>query len=210
MARYTGASCRQCRAEGQKLFLKSSRCYTGKCAVLRRSGLPGKNGQNRKKTSEYGLQLRAKQATRRYYGVLEKQFKHYYELAEKIKEGKAGENLLAILELRLDNVIYRIGWGGSRAQSRQLLLHGNFKVNGKKVNIPSYLTQAGDVISITEKSRNLESFKSIIEINRSRTYPKWLEFIDNENFEARIIQIPRREDIDLEVEETLIIELYSK
>jgi small subunit ribosomal protein S4 len=209
MARYTEASCRLCRAEGQKLFLKSSRCYSGKCSVARRSGMPGQHAQ-RKKSSEYGLQLRAKQTARRYYGVLEKQFKHYYEIVERIKEGKAGENLLAILETRLDNVIYRLGWGNSRPQARQLLLHGNFKINGKKVNIPSCRVCTGDLISVSLKGRASENLKAIIDSNRLRACPKWLERVGGEGFEAKVIDKPHREDIDLEVEETLIIELYSR
>ena len=148
MARYTGAVCRICRREGQKLFLKGERCYTGKCAISRRSYAPGQHGQGRKKVSEYGLQLRAKQKTRRYYGVLEKQFRHYYDLATRVKEGKTGENLLAILETRLDNVVYRLGWASSRAEARQLVVHGHFMVNGRRVDIPSYLVSVGDVVSI--------------------------------------------------------------
>lgn len=210
LARYTGASCRLCRAEGQKLFLKGSRCYSGKCAISRHSNTPGQHGHSKKKSSEYGLQLRAKQKARRYYGVLEKQFEHYYDFAEHIKEGKAGENLLAILESRLDNVIYRLGWGNSRAQARQFLVHGKFKINGKKVNIPSFRVRLGDLISVSEKGRNSESLKFIIDSNALRACPKWIERVGNENFEAKIIDKPKREDIDLEVEEALIIELYSK
>ena len=209
MARYTGAVCKLCRREGQKLFLKGERCYTGKCAIARRNYAPGQHGQGRKKISEYGLQLRAKQKTRRYYGVLEGQFRHYYELAEMIKEGKTGENLLAVLESRLDNVIYRTGWANSRAEARQLVLHRHFQVNGKTVNIPSYLVRPGDVISIKEKSRATQKFKDIIEANSSRPVVKWLE-ANNETFEAKVVDTAKREDIDLEVEETLIVELYSK
>lgn len=208
MARYTGSVCRLCRREGQKLFLKGERCYTDKCAITRRSYAPGQHGQGRKKLSEYGLQLRAKQMTRRYYGVLESQFRHYYELAEK-REGKTGEALLAILETRLDNVVYRLGWAGSRAEARQLVSHGHFNVNGRRVDIPSYLTKQGDVISVREKSKNSAKMKSILETNGSRPVPKWIE-INRENLEAKIIAIPQRDDIDLSVEETLIVELYSK
>lgn len=208
MARYTGAVCRICRREGQKLFLKGERCYTDKCGITRRSYAPGQHGQGRKKNSEYGLQLRAKQMTRRYYGVLEGQFRHYYELAEK-KEGKTGEALLAILESRLDNVIYRLGWAGSRAQARQLVVHGHFMVNGKRVDIPSYLTKPGEIVSICEKSRGRDSFKAILESYGSRPVPKWLE-VNQNALEAKIIGIPTREDIDLDVAETLIVELYSK
>ena len=209
MARYTGAVCRLCRREGQKLFLKGERCYTGKCSIARRSYAPGQHGQGRKKSSEYGLQLRAKQKARRYYGVLEHQFAHYYEMAAAMKEGKKGENLLAILESRLDNVVYRLGWANSRAEARQLVVHRHFSVNGRKVNIPSYLVKVGDVISINEKSRDSVKIKSILEANGSRPVPKWLE-VNNDKFEAKKIAMPSREDIDLDVEETLIVELYSK
>lgn len=209
MARYTGAVCKLCRREGQKLFLKGERCYTGKCSVSKRNYAPGQHGQGRKKVSEYGLQLRAKQKTRRYYGVLEKQFKHYYELAEMVKEGKTGENLLSILESRLDNIIYRAGWASSRPEARQLVLHRHFMVNGNRVNIPSYLVKVGDVISINEKSRSSQKIKDTLEINGSRPVVKWLE-VNNDTFEAKVIDSAKREDIDLEVEETLIVELYSK
>lgn len=208
MARYTGAVCRLCRREGQKLFLKGERCYTNKCSISRRAYAPGQHGQGRKKTSEYGLQLRAKQMTRRYYGVLESQFRHYYELAEH-REGKTGEVLLSLLETRFDNVVYRCGWGNSRAEARQLVVHGHFQINGKRVDIPSYLTKPGEVISICEKSRSSEKFKSVLEANASRPKPKWLE-VNNEALEAKIIALPTKEDIDLPVEETLIVELYSK
>ncbi len=209
MARYTGAVCRLCRREGQKLFLKGERCYSGKCAISRRSYAPGQHGQGRKKYSEYGLQLRAKQKARRYYGVLEKQFAHYFDLATKIKEGKKGENLLAILESRLDNIVYRLGWASSRAEARQLVVHKHFNVNGHKANIPSLLIKVGDVISIDEKSRDNAKIKSVIEANSSRIVPKWLE-LNSEKFEAKKVAMPAREDIDLDVEETLIVELYSK
>ncbi len=209
MARYTGAVCRLCRREGQKLFLKGERCYTGKCSISRRPYAPGQHGQGRKKLTEYGLQLRAKQKARRYYGVLEHQFAHYFELASKMKEGKTGENLLAILESRLDNIVYRLGWANSRPEARQLVLHKHFKVNGKCVNIPSFLVRVGDVITIDEKSQSLSKFKSLIEANSSRVIPKWLE-VNNDKFEAKKLSLPAREDIDLEVEETLIVELYSK
>lgn len=209
MARYTGAVCRLCRREGKKLFLKGERCYSGKCAIARRSYAPGQHGQSRKKSSEYGLQLRAKQQARRYYGVLENQFRHYFELAEKIKEGKTGENLLAILESRFDNVIYRLGWASSRAEARQLIVHKHFSINGKKVNIPSFLVKTGDVININEKSHSCIKIKSVLESNGSRPVPKWLE-VSNEKLEAKMVAMPSREDIDLDVEETLIVELYSK
>ena len=158
MARYTGAVCRLCRREGAKLFLKGQRCYTDKCAVARRSYAPGQHGQNRKKVSEYGLQLRAKQTAKRYYGVLESQFAKYFEMAEK-KSGVTGENLLQILESRLDNVVYRLGWANSRAEARQLVLHRHFTVNGKTVNIPSYLVKAGDMVAIKDESKQSPKFK---------------------------------------------------
>lgn len=208
MARYTGSVCRLCRREGQKLFLKGERCYTEKCAITRRSYAPGQHGQGRKKLSEYGLQLRAKQMTRRYYGVLESQFRHYYELAEK-REGKTGEALLSILETRLDNVVYRLGWAGSRAEARQLVSHGHFNINNRRVDIPSYLTKPGDVISVSDKSKSSNKMKLILETNGSRPIPKWID-INREKLEAKIIAIPQRDDIDLSVEETLIVELYSK
>lgn len=208
MARYTGAVCRLCRREGQKLFLKGERCYTDKCAVGRRSYAPGQHGQGRKKVSEYGLQLRAKQATRRYYGILEGQFRHYYELAKK-REGKVGEQLLAVLESRLDNVVYRLGFASSRPEARQLVVHNHFLVNGKKVNIPSYLVKPGDVVTVNEKKRQNAKMKAIIEANQSRPVPMWLE-VNREQYEGKMLRYPAREDIDLNVQETLIVELYSK
>ena len=209
MARYTGAVCRLCRREGQKLFLKGDRCYTGKCALERRSYAPGMHGNARnKKLSEYGVQLREKQKARRYYGVSEKQFSHYFELAEK-RQGQAGENLLAILESRLDNVAYRLGFAMSRAEARQLVRHAHFTVNGQKVNIPSYQVKPGDVIELKEGSRSLDKFKGSLEANASRVIPKWLEF-DQANKVAKVVAVPAREDIDLPIEEHLIVELYSK
>lgn len=208
MARYTGAVCRQCRREGQKLFLKGERCYTDKCAVTRRTYAPGQHGQGRKKNSEYGIQLRAKQMTRRYYGVLESQFRKYYEMAEK-KPGKTGDALLAILESRLDNVVYKLGWASSHAEARQLVNHGHFTVNGKRVDIPSYLTVPGDVISIKEGSRGSEKFKAVMEANASRPVPKYLE-VNNDTLEGKVVAVAQREEIDLSVDETLIVELYSK
>ena len=208
MARYTGAVCRLCRREGQKLFLKGDRCYTDKCALARRQYAPGQHGQGRKKNSEYGIQLRAKMMTRRYYGVLEKQFAHYFELASK-KPGKAGENLLFILESRLDNVVYRLGWASSRAEARQLVTHGHFTVNGKRVNVPSFLTKVGETVAIKEASLSSEKIKAVLEANASRPVPKWLD-LDRANHQAKIAAIPERSDVDLQVEETLIVELYSK
>lgn len=209
MARYTGAVCRQCRREGQKLFLKGERCYSSKCALDRRSYAPGQHGQARnRKASEYGKQLRTKQMARRYYGVLEGQFRHYFEKAEKM-QGMAGENLLRVLESRLDNVIYRLGLASSRAQARQLVTHGHFTVNGRKVNIPSYLTRVGEVVAVKDSSRQLGLIKELVEKNSGRAIPKWLD-MNRETLEAKIVALPEREDIDLAIEETLIVELYSK
>lgn len=208
MARYTEAVCRLCRREGQKLFLKGERCYSGKCAIDRRAYAPGQLGQGRKKLSEYGLQLREKQKAKRFYGVLEGQFAHYYELAEK-KAGVTGENLLQILESRLDNVIYRLGFGLSRAESRQLVVHGHFLVNGKKVDIPSYLVKEGDVITIKETSRSLPKIKAIIEATEGKNIPEWLD-LDRNTLQGKVVTLAKRSDIDLEVEEHLIVELYSK
>ena len=208
MARYTGAVCRLCRREGQKLFLKGERCYTDKCGLTRRAYAPGQHGQGRKKLSGYGLQLREKQKARRYYGVLEGQFRHYFELANK-KAGVTGENLLAILESRLDNVVYRLGFGTSRPEARQLVRHGHFTVNGQKVNIPSYLVKVGDVIAIKEESKSSEKIKNVIEITASRVVPKWLD-LDNNTLTGKVVAVAEREDIDLPLEEHLIVELYSK
>jgi len=208
MARYTGPVCRLCRREGTKLFLKGERCYTKKCGIDRRAYAPGQHGQGRKKVSEYGKQLRTKQIARRFYGVLEGQFHHYFEMAEKM-QGVTGENLLALLESRLDNVIYRLGLASSRAEARQLVLHGHFRVNDRKVNIPSFLTKAGQVITVKESSRQNEKIKAIIDANSSRPIPKWLD-LNREKLEATVVSMPNREDIDLPIEETLIVELYSK
>ena len=208
MARYTEAVCKLCRREGQKLFLKGERCYTDKCAINRRAYAPGQHGQGRKKTSEYGLQLRAKQMTRRFYGVLENQFHHYYETATTM-QGKAGDNLLILLESRLDNVVYRCGWASSRAEARQLVVHGHFTVNGKKVDIPSYLVKPGETIAIKDSSRQSDKFKAVLEANSARPVPKWLD-VDAQNAQAKVVEMPTREEIDLEVDETLIVELYSK
>ena len=208
MARYTDAVCRQCRREGQKLFLKGERCYSDKCAINRRSFAPGQHGKARKKLSEYGLQLREKQKARRYYGVLEGQFHHYFEMAER-KAGLTGENLLQILESRLDNVVYRLGFAMSRPEARQLVVHGHFTVNGKKVNIPSYLVSAGDVIAVQQKSKQSEKFKVVAEANANRPVPAWLE-VDRENQSGKVVALPSRDQIDLDIQETLIVELYSK
>ena len=207
MARYTEAVCRQCRREGQKLFFKGDRCYT-KCSFDKRPYAPGQHGQGRRKPSEYGLQSREKMKVRRYYGVLERQFRKYFEMAER-RKGETGPNLLAILESRLDNVVYRLGFAMSRPEARQLVLHGHFTVNGKRVNIPSFLVKPGDMIALCEKSRSLEKFKNNIEANASRPAPKWLD-LDSANAQAKVTALPERDDIDLPIEEHLIVELYSK
>lgn len=208
MARYTGAVCKLCRREGKKLFLKGDRCYTGKCAFERRSYAPGQHGQGRKKTSEYGMQLRAKQQARRYYGIQEGQFHKYFLMAER-KQGMTGENLLRICESRLDNVAYLLGWASSRAEARQLTTHGHYLVNGKKVDIPSYLLKAGDVVSIREKSRDSEKIKAVLEANASRPVPEWLDK-NGDDLIAKIVKLPDREQIEVPVEEHLIVEFYSK
>ena len=208
MARYTDAVCRQCRREGQKLFLKGERCYSDKCAINRRSFAPGQHGKARKKLSEYGLQLREKQKARRYYGVLEGQFHHYFEMAER-KAGITGENLLQILESRLDNVVYRLGFAMSRPEARQLVVHGHFTVNGKKVNIPSYLVSAGDVIAVQQKTTQSEKCTGVAAANANRPVPAWLE-VDRENQSGKVVALPSRDQIDLDIQETLIVELYSK
>ncbi|GAA3657055.1 30S ribosomal protein S4 [Asaccharospora irregularis] len=207
MARYTGASCRQCRREGMKLFLKGDRCYTDKCAIVKRNYAPGQHGQGRKKVSNYGLQLREKQKVKRIYGVLETQFRNLYERAENMP-GKAGENLLNLLERRLDNVVYRMGLASSRKEARQLVTHGHFTLNGNKVDIPSITVKVGDVIEVKEKSKSSAKFKALVESN-SRIAPKWLE-ANLEQMNVKVVALPTREDIDLEIAEHLIIELYSK
>ena len=209
MARYTGAVCRICRREGQKLFLKGERCYTGKCAITRRAYAPGQHGQARnKKSSEYGKQLRTKQYVRRYYGVLEGQFHHYFEMATKM-QGVTGENLLRLLESRLDNVVYRLGFASSRPQARQMVTQGHFTVNGRKVNVPSYLLRLGDIVAMKDTSRSNDGIKAILEANASRPVPKWLE-VNREEVSGKVATVAAREDISLEIEETLIVELYSK
>ena len=208
MARYTDANCRLCRREGQKLFLKGERCYSGKCALEKRNYAPGQHGQARKKTSDYGLQLREKQKAKRFYGMQEKQFRNLFDKAAR-KQGKTGENLLILLETRLDNAVYRLGFASSRKEARQLVLHRHFTVNGKRVNIPSYLCKAGDVIAVADGFKNSEKLKSIVEINGARPVPMWIDK-NNDQMVASIVRLPNREDIDLEVEEHLIVELYSK
>ncbi|NLM73538.1 MAG: 30S ribosomal protein S4 [Clostridiaceae bacterium] len=208
MARYTDASCKLCRREGQKLFLKGERCYSNKCAIARRPYAPGQHGAQKKKLSGYGLQLREKQKAKRFYGILESQFRKYFEMANR-KKGITGEILLQLLESRLDNVVYRMGFATTRAEARQLVTHAHFVVNGKKVNIPSYLVKVGDEIAVSEKGRKSPRFKEILDITGSKVVPKWLE-VDQENLKGKVVALPEREDIDLNVQETLIVELYSK
>ncbi len=208
MARYTGPVCKLCRREGKKLFLKGERCYTGKCALERRAYAPGQHGQSRKKATEYGLQLRAKQQAKRYYGIQESQFYKYFVMAER-KQGVTGENLLRICESRLDNVVYLLGWANSRAEARQLVTHGHYKVNGKKVNVPSYLLKAGDEVAIADKSKESEKIKATVAANEARPVPQWLDR-NAEALSGKVIALPTREQIAVPVEEHLIVELYSK
>lgn len=208
MAKYTGPACRQCRREGVKLFGKGERCYTEKCALNRRNSAPGQHGSARKKIGEYGLQLREKQKTKRYYGIQEKQFRNYFEIAD-AKEGITGENLLTMIERRLDNVVFRMGLGESRRDARQLVVHGHFLVNGKKADIPSMLLSAGDVVSVKETSRKSEKIKSLVENLDNRKAPAWLD-VNKNDVTAKVVVLPKREDIDFPFEEHLIVELYSK
>ncbi|MCI9449922.1 MAG: 30S ribosomal protein S4 [Clostridiales bacterium] len=208
MARYTGASCKLCRREGKKLFLKGDRCLSDKCAVSRRSTVPGQHGAGRKTVKEYGLQLREKQTARRYYGVQENQFKGYYVEADK-KEGIAGENLLSLLERRFDNVVYRMGLASSRKEARQLVRHAHFTLNGKKADIPSIILKVGDVVALRDKSKSSEKFKGLIEDAQTSVKPKWLD-VDLDAVSAKVTALPQRDDIDFPFEEQLIIELYSK
>ncbi|KMT21213.1 30S ribosomal protein S4 [Clostridium cylindrosporum] len=206
MARYTGPVCKLCRREGVRLYLKSEKCYGDKCPIARRPYAPGQHGQGRKKLTNYGIQLREKQKAKRIYGVLESQFRGYYEDAER-QRGIAGENLVRILETRIDNVIYRLGFGGSRPEARQLVRHGHFTVNGKKVTIPSYQVEVGDVIALKDKSKASEKFKAMAETVAHT--PAWLT-VDKDKMEASVVALPVREDVDIPVNETLIVELYSK
>lgn len=208
MARYTGPVCRLCRREGEKLFLKGDRCYTTKCGIERRSYAPGQHGRNPRKVTEYGLHLREKQKCRRIYGILERQFERYYDEASRGR-GITGENLLQLLELRFDNVVYRLGFGDSRSQARQLVRHGHFTVNGKKVNIPSYQLKANDVVAVHEKSKDKDLIRSNIEAAADRGLAQWLE-LDADNMEGRVLAIPTREQIDVPIQEHLIVEYYSR
>ena len=208
MARYKDEQCRICRREGQKLFLKGCRCYSDKCSVTRRNYAPGQHGQKKSKLSEYGTQLREKQKTKSFYGVGEKQFRRYFDMASN-KKGITGTNLLQILESRLDNVVYRLGFGVSRPQARQLVTHGNFEVNGVKTDIASYLVKPGDVITIRENRKDNNVIKVNVEAGSARPIPEWLD-LDNKNLSAKVVRVVNREEIDLPVEEHLIVELYSK
>lgn len=208
MARYTGPSCKLCRREGKKLFLKGDRCLTDKCALSRRATVPGQHGAGRKSVKEYGQHLREKQTARRYYGVQEKQFKKYYNVADK-QEGIAGENLLSLLERRFDNVVYRMGLASSRKEARQLVRHAHFTLNGKKADIPSIILKVGDVVALKDKSRYSEKLKALMENMASVNAPKWLE-VNADAASAKVIAIPAREDVDFDFNEQLIIEFYSK
>ncbi len=210
MARYTGPACRLCRKEGVKLMLKGDRCFSDKCSFDRRQKAPGQHGANsgRRRPKEYGLQLREKQKAKRYYGILEKQFKNYFVKADN-KEGQTGENLLTLIERRLDNVVFRMGMAESRKEARQLVRHGHFTVNGKKVDIPSYIVKLNDVITVCEASRKSEKIKSLVENINGKTIPAWLS-VDKENAVATVAALPKREDVDFPFEEHYIVELYSK
>lgn len=209
MARYTGPVCRLCRREGEKLFLKGEKCYTEKCPIDRRAYPPGQHGQGRRqRPTEYGIHLREKQKLRRIYGVLERQFERYYEEAAR-RRGVTGENLLVLLESRLDNIVYRLGFAPSRPAARQLVMHGHFTVNGHKVDIPSYQVKAGDVIAVRERSRNLPLIKESVEAAKSRGLPAWLD-LDAEALSGTVKQLPTREEIDVQVQEHLIVEHYSR
>lgn len=206
MARYTDANCRLCRREGQKLFLKGDRCYSAKCALERRSYAPGQHGQGRSKNSDYANQLREKQKVKRFYGLQEVQFRNLFDKADR-KAGITGANLLILLETRLDNVVFRLGFASSRKEARQLVSHGHFTVNGKKVDIPSYTVKPGDVIKVKEKSTSSPKFKEVKEM--TITVPEWVS-VDVEKLEGKVLAEPTREQIDTPVEEHLIVELYSK
>jgi len=208
MARYTGPDCRLCRREGAKLFLKGDRCYSANCAMNKRAVAPGQHGAARKKVTEYATQLREKQKAKRIYGVSEKQFHMYYVEADR-RNGVTGENMLSLLERRLDNVVYRLGFGVSRSQARQLVNHAHITVNGKKVNIPSYIVKAGDVVAVKENKVNNTFFKELKERKPNGTLPKWLE-VNMENLSGKVIALPVREDISMDIREQLIVELYSK
>lgn len=208
MARYNGSVCRLCRREGSKLFLKGDRCFTNKCAVERRNFPPGQHGKRRSKILGYGIQLREKQKVKRFYGVLEGQFRLTFQQAERMR-GVTGENLLSLLERRLDNVVHRLGFSGSRPQARQLVRHGHVRVNGKKVNVPSMIVPQGAVVSIKDKSRTNPLIASAVETAKGRGIPAWLE-LDAAQFQGKVVALPKREDVSIPISEKLIVELYSK
>lgn len=208
MARYTDSVCRLCRREGVKLYLKGERCYSEKCSVDKRPFPPGQHGQGRRRNSEYGQQLREKQKARRFYGVLEKQFEAYYDEATR-RQGVTGENLLQLLESRLDNVVYRLGFAASRPEARQLVRHSHFLVNGRRVDIPSYMTKPGDVISIREKSQGIERIKVLLENAEQKTIGAWLE-LDVASKSGKVVRLPARDEIDTPVAEQMIVEHYSR
>lgn len=209
MGRYTDSVCRQCRREGEKLFLKGDRCYSEKCAVERKPFPPGAHGQGRRpKPSEYGIQLREKQKTKRIYGLMEKQFRNYFNKADK-QQGITGVNLLVLLERRLDNIVYRMGFGASRKEARQLVTHGHFTVNGKKASIPSMLLRVNDVVQVKAGSMDSHKFKELKEQASYKTAPEWLS-VDAENMTGRVLAYPLREQIDTTINEQLIVELYSR
>ncbi|ACB83821.1 30S ribosomal protein S4 [Natranaerobius thermophilus] len=209
MARYQGPVCRLCRREGTKLFLKGERCYTDKCAIDKKAYAPGQHGPTRRsKQSEYGMQLREKQKARRIYGVLENQFRRYFREADR-KKGITGQTLLRLLETRLDNVVYRMGFAASRAEARQFVNHGHIMVNGKRVNVASYEVKPGDEVVVREKSRDIPRVQELKELAEGYRVPEWLE-ADHENFTGRVVRYPEREEIDVPVEEHLIVELYSR
>jgi small subunit ribosomal protein S4 len=208
VARYTGAVCRLCRREGLKLFLKGERCYTDKCAIERRNYPPGQHGQARPKFSEYSIQLREKQKLRRIYGVLEGQFRRYFQMADRAK-GVTGETLLQLLERRMDNMVYRMGFATSRSEARQLVRHGHFNVNGRKVNIPSFLVKVGDVVAVTERSRKVMRIQEAIDLAQRRGVPDWLE-VSPAEWSGRVKTIPVRQDLTMPINEKLVVELYSK
>jgi len=208
LARYIGSKCRLCRREGEKLFLKGEKCYTSKCAIENRPFPPGQHGQRRTRLSDYARQLREKQKLRRIYGILEKQFALYYKEADRLK-GSTGENLLQLLESRLDNVVYRMGFGVSRAEARQLVRHNGITVNGNKVNIPSYIVKAGDVVAVSEKSREQLRIKSAAEMAQQRGVAEWLD-VDAKKLEGVFKTMPERSELPAEIQEQLVVELYSK
>ncbi|MDR2649006.1 MAG: 30S ribosomal protein S4 [Clostridiales bacterium] len=210
MARYIGPVCRLCRREGEKLFLKGEKCSKSCCPINnpKRAVAPGQHGSSRKKLSEYGLQLREKQKAKRIYGVLESQFRNYFTIADRLR-GVTGENLLRLLEMRLDNAVYRLGYGRSRTEARQVVRHGLMRVNGKNVNIPSYELKVGDVIEVKDRSKSAQRFKDILEVTASRVTPEWMA-VERDNLRGTVTAAPNRDQIETNVRETLIVELYSK